>query len=336
MTRSGFGSIIHYVVNPIYSKKVKITGITFLSILFLALVFPNRLEGTKYAGEPFSLGFGARALAMGASFTAIGEDASTVFWNPGGLTYLTGMNFLFMHGSYFSGAETQEFLAGSFQNALSYRTPLGFSLYFLSSPGIKSTEISGDTIPNEGNLTVTDTLNYKAYRVTLSSAKKLWGGSLGATLKFLGEDLGVENGWGIGIDIGYLFKRGPIGIGFVAKDLSTTPIFWSSGTHETISPSIRTGLAYHHKKAFLLTFDWLFLTENRKAEAAYELGPISVEPHFGGEVKITKVIALRGGFDNGDLTFGAGAKFKGWQLDYALLSHPELGSSHRISLALHF
>jgi len=322
-------------VNPGYIEKIKKASFLFITGVSLFFLFTGKAQATKYAGEPFSMGFGARALGMGASYTSIGEDASTVYWNPGGLTFLSRMNFLFMHGTYFEGAETQDFLAASFPGVLASDIPIGVSLYLLSSSGIKSTEIKeGDTIPEDGNIKVTDTLNYRAYRVTLSTAKKLWGGSVGLTFKIIGEDLSVESGWGVGIDVGYLAKRGPISIGFVAKDLSTTPIFWSSGRHESINPSFRAGLSYNYRGSFLFTTDWIFLTENRKKEAPYELGPISAEPHLGGEVRITQAISLRAGFDNGDLTFGAGIKFRGWQLDYALLSHPELGSSHRISLAL--
>lgn len=304
-------------------------------LVVLVLLFPGLLEGTKYAGEAFSVGFGARALALGGSFSAVGEDASTIFWNPAGLSYLEGANLIFMHGSYFDGAENQDFVAGSLPDILGKGVPLGVSLFLLSSGGIKSTELSpGDTIPEGENLIVTDTLNFRAYRVTFSGSIRALGGGVGVTLKFIGEDLSVETGWGVGLDIGYLYRSGVLGYGFVVKDIFTTPIFWSSGRQEFISPSFRMGISYSPMKSFLFTSDLIVFTEGRETEAPLEAGPLSLEPHLGLEFQLSGPLSLRGGLDSGNPTLGAGIHFGAWYLDYAFLSHSELGSSHRFSLAL--
>ena len=315
-------------------KKIFSSLFILAAILWAATGTFDKLHATKYAGEPFSMGFGARALGLGSSYVSVGGDASTVYWNPAGIVNLEGKNLLFMHGTYFDGAESQDFIAGTLPNVLGRGVPLGISLYLLSSSGIKATEIQpGDTVPDEGNIKVTDTLNYRAYKLTLSSAKRMFGGAVGITMKFLGEDLSVESAWGVGVDIGYLYRRGPTGIGIVGKDITTTPLLWSSGKSESISPSLRVGASFN-TGSFLFTGDWLILTEGRKTEAPIELGPLSLEPHVGAEIMVTRGIGLRAGFDNGDLTFGVGVKFRIWQIDYAFLSHPELGSSHRFSLAV--
>jgi len=301
--------------------------------LFLLLAFVVPIYATKYAGEPFSLGFGGRALGLGASYTAVGEDASTVFWNPAGLSNLRKMNFLFMHGSYFAGVEKQEFLVFSIPDAMGYEKPIAFSLYLLSVGSNKETELEpGDTIPEDGNLKVVDTSGMKAYRLTVSSSKGLLGGYIGATLKFIGEDLSVVSAWGVGLDLGYLYRRGPIGLGLLVRDVFSTPLFWDSGKREAINPSIRAGISYHFRKSFLFSLDGLFFTEGRKAEAPIELGFLSLEPHLGAEVAITKFLSLRGGFDAGNFTFGVGLDVDFLSLDYAFLAHSELGGSHRVSL----
>jgi hypothetical protein len=303
--------------------------------IFALMLFALPLFATKYAGEPFSVGFGGRALGLGGSFTAIGEDASTVYWNPAGLSNLKKRNILFMHGSYFDGAENQEFIVVTLPDALGKERPLGVSLYLLNVGGIKATELAeGDSIPDEENVRVVDTLSMKAYRLTLSSSKEALGGQVGATLKFIAEDLSVTKAWGVGLDIGYLYRKGPVGLGFLAKDVFTTPLFWDSDKRESINPSIRMGLSYRYKHAFLFSIDLLLLTEGRRAEAPIEVGLLYLEPHLGAEFSLSRYFAFRAGLDAGNFTFGVGLKVALLSLDYAFLAHSELGGSHRVSLNL--
>jgi len=37
---------------------------------------------------------GARAMGLGGAFTAIANDASSIYWNNAGMTQLTGTNFM--------------------------------------------------------------------------------------------------------------------------------------------------------------------------------------------------------------------------------------------------
>ncbi|MGE5431668.1 MAG: PorV/PorQ family protein, partial [Syntrophomonadaceae bacterium] len=59
-------------------------------------------KGTTAA--PFlSIGQGAKAASMGSAFVAIADDPSAMYWNPSGITNLSGVNVLFDHTEWFAG-----------------------------------------------------------------------------------------------------------------------------------------------------------------------------------------------------------------------------------------
>jgi hypothetical protein len=62
----------------------------------LLLVLPSLALGAGFAkvgtfgGQELKIGMSARATAMGSAFTGVADDATSVFWNPGGLVNVKG------------------------------------------------------------------------------------------------------------------------------------------------------------------------------------------------------------------------------------------------------
>jgi len=82
--------------------------------VFLAavlLVFCQAAHATKYAGEFMYAGAGARALGMGGAFCAIADDATAAYWNPAGLTGISGQQVELMHSERFGGLIRYDYLA---------------------------------------------------------------------------------------------------------------------------------------------------------------------------------------------------------------------------------
>lgn len=52
------------------------------------------------AAQFLKLGVGARAQGMGGSFVALADDGTALYWNPAGLTYLSGVNTVFNHNEW--------------------------------------------------------------------------------------------------------------------------------------------------------------------------------------------------------------------------------------------
>src|SRR5690349_5697685 len=53
-------------------------------------------------------GLGARASAMGEAYSAVGEDASSVFWNPGAMPAVLGTHLTLVHNEYFQSLRFEQ------------------------------------------------------------------------------------------------------------------------------------------------------------------------------------------------------------------------------------
>ena len=66
----------------------------FISCSFFSFVFSQTASEAIHILEN-EMGFGARSLAMGGAFTALGNDPSGMYWNPAGLAGMTNGAFYF-------------------------------------------------------------------------------------------------------------------------------------------------------------------------------------------------------------------------------------------------
>jgi hypothetical protein len=81
-------------------------------------------------------------------------------------------------------------------------------------------------------------------------------------------------------------------------------------------------------------FDVDIRFEGRDYAAQFAAGPMSIDSHFGWEYQLRELLALRLGSDVGRFAVGAGISLPKLQIDYAFLSHDDLGETHRISARL--
>jgi hypothetical protein len=319
-----------------------------LIILAVTLIFPFSATATKYAGEFLTIGTGARALGMGGAFTATADDASASFWNPAGLPYIKTQQAIVMHAEQFKDLVNYDCL--SYSRPLGEYSALGATFIRLSVPDVPDTRDAWLDANNNGQVDAGE-LDYSKItygddtEMALLLSYSRWlrqGISVGGNVKLIRKSVFDYSAWGFGLDIAGHYKYNDnLSFGVNLQDITTTPLIWNdeAGTTETISPTLKMGVAYSRKIPFgTLTLatdvDWRF--EGREEAAQFNMGAISGDLRLGAEYWLKDHLAFRLGSAEGNLTAGAGLKLYMFQIDYAFLGHNDLDNTHRISALVSF
>mgnify|MGYP001577440056 FL=1 len=326
-----------------------------LLILF-GLTFQYAISQTvgKYAGEFLAIGVGGRALGLGGAYTALANDATAGYWNPGALVRINYPEITLMHDERFGGLFNYDFASV----ALPYGpdVSLGISLIRLGVDNIPDTrnagiDANGNPLPadqwqnfvrlNNDKITYFSSADWAMYFTYSKKVDEAF--SYGANVKFVRRSLGDHSATGIGFDIGLLYSPfTDFYLGVNAQDVTTTLVSWSTGRNELISPTIKLGTAYFFDMLggrFAPTVDVDIRFENRRFASIAHIGPISFDPHVGLEYELGGLAALRLGYnDVKQVSFGAGVHLRRLDIDYsfARVQNRELGDTHRISLRLIF
>ncbi len=311
--------------------------------LLITLTIVTPAQAAKYAGDPYTLGVGARALALGGAVVAGPFDGTAAYWNPAGMNQLSGKYVVAMHAETFGSLLNHDFV--SFTNAGSDSAKLirayGFYMYYLGGGGIKITEM-GD--------------NGRPYVLREEShADMLFAGAVagkinsriayGITARIIYRDLATESGWGLSSDVGLTWQAKPYAtFGLMVTDITSGFIRYSGKTFgqantESIYPTVKPGLmlSKSHREftgRFMMSGDIKF--ESIKNEAQYWSGPISLDMHYGLEVGYREMLFGRAGFDIGRFTTGVGLNIRKLTFDFAYLHDGRLDETFRISAGYRF
>ena len=309
-----------------------------MRLAILALIaIPSIASATKYAGEPYYIGVGARALALGAASVGARPDASSTFWNPASLTAIKNPEVMLQHAETFGTLLDHEYLGAAVpRGQISESWAFGAHLARLGGGGILLTEYDSTT----GRPIVADRASHANWTVAISAARTLgqWG-SVAVTAKSLINSLPGNSSWGLGLDLAWWKDWSVLRTGIKVADATSTFLSYDSGRNETIIPHVnwggeldlpelieglRTTLAGEAETYF----------EGRETSAQYWQGSVSMDLHFGLEVSYQDHLYGRIGSDTGRLAMGAGFAIGRWALDGALTDHEFLDSSYRFSLRL--
>jgi len=244
------------------------------------------------------LTIGARATAMGGAYVALADDAYGFYFNPAGLSEVSGLEI------------------SSFYTQLYNLKELPYASLSLVSP------------TRFGNLGLGfSSFGYDLYKeeiLIFSYGRPLhpkvsFGFNLkGMRLKILGYGSSVTLGLDVGL-MGYLTDR--LGLGFSSRNINNPQI---GRCREGLPQSYAFGLRGCPIPKLILTCDFY-------SDLRYPL-----EIRVGEEYQLFPLLALRAGVGRNPNTFNFGAGFSTqiFTLDYAVRTHSTLGLTHQISLSL--
>jgi len=272
-------------------------------------------------------GMGARASGMGEAFTAVAEDASATYWNPGAMSAVLGTNLLFMHNEFFQSIRLE-------QAALTHETDYG--TFGLSFTGLYMDQMDRyEDTPSAVPLGA-----FSAYDVAVAvgySRYLLPNLSAGVTAKWIYENIDESTAKGYAFDVGLYHISMIKGVKFsgVLTNLGPPLKFEDDqfvGDQFDLPRAGKIGVSYERKLpnvrgGLLATLD-IVVPNDGKAKQ-----------HIGAEYNYLKRLFVRAGYkagyDSQGPTFGLGVTYRKFTLDYAvLIIANDLGDSHRIGFVL--
>lgn len=289
------------------------------------------LPVTAFAGEPgeagalfLRVGLGARASGMGEAYSAVAEDASSVFFNPGAMPAVLGTNLALAHTEYFLSMRLE-------QAAVTHETKWGTFGFMFTGLYMDDME-RRDDIP-----TVNPLGTFGAYDVAVAVAYGRYivpNTAVGISLKPVYQRIDELSANGFCVDAGiYHVSRIPgVKLAATVANLGTPMKF---EVEEYALPRYaRIGGSYEREVASLdgrvmFTLDVLFPNDS------------GVREHIGGEYSYRRMVALRAGYkagyDSQGATFGLGVNYHEISVDYAFLPvSNDLGDSHRFGIGFSF
>lgn len=298
-------------------------------IIALTSIIIN-IYADKYAGEIFRMGAGVENFGLGNTGLTNTGTAALAYWNPAFIDRNSSNHFELMHAEEYAGLLAYDIIAFTYQNK--------FSMVL--------TRIGIDNIPltawddNANRPYVYKNVNNSDIALFMGFSRSMMGLNMGFTPKLAYSNLADESGFGFGLDISsyYLISENWISAAKI-KDIFTTQIIWSTGTRETVLPSLGLETSYkfnipavNKSSEIILATD--IYSEDRDFAATNDFGIFSTDYHVGLKTNLHDRADLLLGYDVDNLTTGIKLNFHNWIVNYGFKYNTELENSHRISVEL--
>lgn len=284
-----------------------------IGILILGIGIKSYAASWGTTGADFlNIGVGERAVAMGGAFSAIADDATAPYWNPAGLVQLEEKEFLASYNLWLQGIG-QGYLSLTLPSVASTLS-LGIN-YFGTSMEMRDEEGNN---PTGGRFTASHLHLFASYGKRISQRL-----CLGLTAGYLQETIEEYKQSAFLGNVGLLY--------FLGEHFSLAVVVQNLGTRIGAAPlplTLRTGASFRSKGLVLAT---------DIVRPAY--GDLYLS--LGAERRITEHLSFRLGYRSGQdigsgLSTGLGFETGSYRVNYAYVPWGDLGSAHRISLAIEF
>ena len=178
-------------------KKIKY----FLIVtLFASVAFATFAQTTKTgttAAQVLKFNVGPRAIGMGGAFTAVSDDITSIYWNPGGTANIQANEAFFNHTSLYADVRHD------FAAIASYLSGVGTIGAFVSVLSMDEMLVRTETNP-EGT---GEFFNAGAIVIGINFSRYLTENfAIGGNFKYINESIWHMDATGFGIDIGTMYK----------------------------------------------------------------------------------------------------------------------------------
>ncbi|HOW27472.1 MAG TPA: PorV/PorQ family protein [Elusimicrobiota bacterium] len=305
-----------------------------VSVLLAALqvvsLFPMSASAQAKGGAPgqfLSWGTGARSMGMGKAFSAIADDATSVYWNPAAMVQAERKELSAMHVTLFKDTAYDSI---SYVHPTSRAGTLGLNFTRLLSSGFEKIGISIDPKSQEiVKLEKLGTFDDLQQAYTLAYGKQFTEKmSIGVSVKQISHQMDTFKQGFVAVDAAFFGREffPHHRIALVGQNIVSQV---SGQTDDQLPLTVRVGNAYSLLRDRInLGLD---ITQNSFSGLGY---------NFGAEYWVLRWAALRLGIEAhsegiAETSVGLGLKHRNYSLDVAMAIH-ELGMSQRVSASWRF
>lgn len=263
---------------------------------------------------PLVIGAGGRGIGMGGGMSALADDASSVYYNPAGLSLLSYQEFAAQHTLL---ATKTIYDYGAWVYPITAKAGIGIGYARIGT---------GDII-RRVNFQALGTFDYAESELMFGYGQRIGAVSAGLTLRILNQKIEEYSDYGIGLDAGLIYRiRRQVFASFVWREAIQTEITLKSVTEKA-----------PHTFVGGLGIKSIRLSEATRISATATMEKTDgrdVLFHGGGEVLLYNACALRGGWDRNNLVVGAGARAGRIGIDYAFKLQDDIADQHSVSLSI--
>ena len=337
----------------------KIIIILILTLSLTGMLYAQSVTKVGTTAAPFlNVGIGARAIGMGGAYVSLANDASAMFWNPGGIALIQGNEAIFNHSEWI--ADISFDFAGFVINLGNIGTVGMFANFMTMGEMERTTELYPEGTGQK--------FNAGSYALGLSYGRSLTDRfSIGFNFKYIREYILNSSASGVAIDVGTVFKtqfRG-LRIGAAISNFGTKMRMYGrdllvqhdidplrEGSNERVNAGLETDaydLPLHLRVG--VSYDLLQDVENHTLWLAVD----AVHPsdnvesvNVGAEYVLMNMFSLRAGYaalfskdSEQGLTLGAGLQYGfgptlAMKIDYAYEAFGRFDNIQKFTLGLEF
>ncbi len=294
------------------------TLIVFIILLFNHNLYAQSGEGGEI-GAFMKNGFGARASAMGNSFTAISDDISSIYYNPAGLSLINKTQVMGMYSNLFNNVNGLNYGNLAIAKPFSFGT-IGLGVIYLNVGDIPY--VRDQTGPDGTTFSDNEVAIYLTYSMIYVETLRM-----GCSVKFINHSIADYTGSGIGFDLGLMSKfSNKLSIGLMLQDLFGASIKLNKDS-EKYPAKVKFGAAYKPMESLIISPQIEFLEGKRLMFGV------------GTEYKLYRdYVFVRSGFNNlyNSWSAGVGLNYNDIKLDYSYNNHKELGGVNKFGFVIGF